>query len=144
MHAPKTFEILLVEDNLHDAQLIKIAFSKCDHRVNVSYVSNGEAALDFLNQVNNVRPDLILMDLSLSGMHGMELLREIKKNSALLSLKVVVLTGSRWDGDVREVAKMNADGYVVKPMDFNGLIETVNDIGSFLQGTKTLPLKMEK
>jgi CheY-like chemotaxis protein len=143
MPAPETFEILLVEDNVHDAQLLKIAFAKCDHRVNVNHINNGEEALAFLHRENAVHPDLILIDLNLFGMQGMEFLREIKNHAVLSGLKIVVLTGSRWDGDVREVEKLNADGYVVKPTDFAGLVATANDIGSFLKGMKPLPRKME-
>lgn len=141
----KRFEILLVEDNWGDAIRTKVAFRKKEFVGNLNMVADGEQALSFLSQEEPYRkaprPDLILLDLNLSRMDGRTLLRRVRCHVKFKDIKVVVLSGSRLDSDVREVFGMGANGYLVKPPDIFGLLKMLDDLADFLEKDKALPLK---
>lgn len=143
--ANKKFEILLVEDNWGDALLVKIAFREKRFYGNLNIVTNGEQALSFLNREDSYHraplPDLILLDLNLPRMDGRTFLRRIKSQEKFRDLKVVVLTSSKLDSDFREILDMNANGYLVKPLDLYGFFNLVQDLTDFLAKSKALPLK---
>jgi CheY-like chemotaxis protein len=145
LSANRKFEILLIEDNWGDALLTKIAFKESKFRGNLNIVTDGEQALSFLNREDPYHkaplPDLILLDLNLPRMDGRAFLRRLKSQEKFRELKVVVLTSSKLDSDFREVIEMNANGYLVKPLDLYGFFKLVQNLTDFLEKSKALPMK---
>lgn len=119
-----TGEILLVEDNSTDAQLVVRAFTRAHLTNPVKVVVDGEAALDYLNRTGSclgrrsLPPQLVLLDLNLPKISGMEVLRQMKKNKATRQIPVVVLTGSLHDRNIIECGRLGAENYIVKPVEF--------------------------
>jgi len=136
-------EILLVEDNPADILLIKEAFKENRLRTILNVVSDGEEALDYLNQkgkhTDAKTPDFILLDLNLPRMDGRTFLGRIKRENLFKSIPVIVLTSSRSDLDIREVYELNANCYIVKPSDLDGYIETVKKVQDFWMTLVLLP-----
>jgi CheY-like chemotaxis protein len=130
--------ILLVEDNSRDAKLVKEALkdSLLDHVLHV--VSDGEAALRLLYSAE-FRPHIILLDLNLPKKTGIEVLKEIKRDSSLRPIPVIVLTNSRSEDDVVLAYASYCNAYVRKPLGFDGLLDTINRIGQFWFVSATLP-----
>ncbi len=119
-----TGEILLVEDNSTDAQLVVRAFTRARLTNPVKVVVDGEEALDYLNRTGSYPgrlsrpPELVLLDLNLPKISGMEVLRQMKKNQATRPIPVVVLTGSLQDRNIIECGRLGAENYIVKPVEF--------------------------
>ena len=127
----KPIEILLVEDNPGDVRLTKEALSEC--LINHVYVVyDGEEALDFLHQRGRYekmpRPGLILLDLNMPRMNGIEFLRELKQDAHLCRIPVVVLTTSREEQDRVESFKLSVAGYMIKPVDYLQFVEVIRTI----------------
>jgi two-component system response regulator len=136
-------EVLLVEDDPGDVLMTREAFA--DHKVvnNLTVVSDGVEALDYLRRkgswANAPTPDLILLDLNLPRMDGRELLAEIKGDDELLRIPVVVLTTSENEDDVRRSYDLHANAYVTKPVDFDRFVEVVRHIDEFFVSVVRLP-----
>jgi two-component system response regulator len=118
-------EILLVEDDPKDVEMTLEAFrhAKLTNRVHI--VDDGASALDFLfcrgqhqTRVSEGLPHVVLLDLGLPKVHGLEVLRQIKGNERTRGIKVVVLSASRSDKQVQEAIRLGASGYIFKPVDF--------------------------
>jgi two-component system, response regulator len=131
-------DILLVEDNPNDAELAMRAFRKNNLSNTVFRVCDGEEALDFIfarkayNYLNRLNiPKLILLDLKLPKINGLEVLKIIKKDEVAKLIPVVVLTSSREENDMVECYKLGVNSYIVKPVDFDNFIESVRDIGLY-------------
>lgn len=138
--------ILLVEDNPDHAELIMRSLQ--DHRVaNKTYhVIDGEAALDYLFRRGNYadpekspRPHVILLDLRLPKIDGMEVLEEIKATDELKRIPVVVLTTSEAEGDVGKAYDNHANSYLVKPVDFDKFTKLMSDLGFYWLGWNCKP-----
>lgn len=130
-------QILLVEDSRADAEMTLEALS-VDSLVNeVIVVEDGPAALDFLrrNGVHATRPPgnpaLVLLDLKLPKMDGLEVLREIRSDENLQLIPVVMLTSSAEERDLVQSYRLGANGYVVKPMSFEEFASVVASLGAF-------------
>jgi len=113
--------ILLVEDDLADQKLIKISLRSEKIANDLYTVQTGEEGMDFLYQRGNYsdgtpQPDLILLDLNMPGMGGKEFLRQIKKDEGLKQIPVVILTTSEAEKDIIDSYKLQASGYVHKPV----------------------------
>jgi two-component system, chemotaxis family, response regulator Rcp1 len=131
----KTVMVMLVEDDPGDQKLIKMSLKEQRIANTPIVVPNAEEALDFLNanksgdaKIN--LPDLILLDLNMPGMGGKEFLRQIKSDPLLESIPVVILTTSDSDKDILESFKLQAAGYVKKPVsitDFQEVMCTLTD-----------------
>jgi CheY-like chemotaxis protein len=127
--------ILLVEDNPAHAELILRSFA--DHRVanTIYHVSDGEAALDFLFQrgayakATNPRPHVILLDLRLPRLDGLDVLQAIKSAPDLTTIPVVILTTSEAERDVARAYTQHANSYVVKPLDFAQFSQLMEALG---------------
>jgi two-component system, chemotaxis family, response regulator Rcp1 len=136
-------EILLVEDNPGDVRLTREALKDAKVLNNLSVVSDGEAALDFLHRRGKYaaapRPDLILLDLNLPRKDGREVLEEIKKDDSLMVIPVVVLTTSKAEEDVVRSYKLHANCYIPKPVDFNRFMEVVRQLENFWLAVVRLP-----
>lgn len=139
----KPIEILLVEDSPSDAFLTKEAFngSKLLNRMHV--VDNGVDAISFLRQegqyAQELRPDLILLDLNLPMKNGREVLEEIKADESLKSIPVVVLTSSEAEEDILRSYDLHANCYITKPIEFEKLAAIVRSIREFWFTVVTLP-----
>ena len=136
-------DVLLVEDDPGDVLLIEEAFEFNKVRNNLHVVSDGVEALEFLRQEGEhtgaERPGLILLDLNLPRKDGREVLAEVKADSALRSIPVVVLTTSKAEEDVLRSYDLHANAYVTKPVDFDRFIEVVRQIDEFFVSVVRLP-----
>lgn len=127
----KNVEILLVEDNPDDAALT-IRTLKKNHLANrLLHVEDGQEALDFLYQLKATFPRLILLDLKMPRVDGIELLRKLKADPLRRQIPVVILTSSREERDVIESYNLGVNAYVVKPVDFNQFVSAVTELGLF-------------
>jgi two-component system response regulator len=130
--------ILLVEDNPDDEMLALRAFRKNEIRNPVVVARDGAEALDFLigtgistDRGAIVRPSLVLLDLNLPKISGLDVLRRVRANPATKHLAVVVLTTSNEDRDVIESYDLGANSYVRKPVEFNAFMDAVKQLGAY-------------
>jgi CheY-like chemotaxis protein len=128
-------EVLWVEDNWGDVLLMKEAFQENHLRARLNVVTDGEEAMAFLNHeakhLGAPSPDIILLDLNLPRMDGRALLRRLKRHPRFNAVPIVVLTSSRLDSDMREAFDMDANGYIVKPVDLSGFLQTTKTLQDF-------------
>jgi two-component system, response regulator len=131
-------EILLVEDNPDDVRLALHALHK-NHLANrVEVVRDGEAALDFLfgrgayaGRNTNDHPKVVLLDLKLPKVDGLEVLQHIKNSPELRSIPVVVLTSSDQEYDIVQSYEMGVNSYIRKPVDFEQFVEAIRNLGYY-------------
>jgi CheY-like chemotaxis protein len=132
-----------VEDSPSDVWLTRQALQEGAIPKHVSVVSNGEQAIDFLRRrgpyTKSPRPDLILLDLNLPRLDGLEVLREIKGDPDLKTITVIVLTTSEAAVDVNAAYDLNANCYVVKPVDYEQFTIAIRGIEEFWMGLASLP-----
>jgi CheY-like chemotaxis protein len=134
--------ILLAEDSPLDVELTLEAL-QLHHEVTV--VEDGEAALNYLNRREKYanrepgNPDLILLDLKLPKINGLEVLAAIKKSDLLRTIPVVVLTSSKEQPDLKTAYELGANAYVVKPVMFDKFMEAVRQIGQFWANLNETP-----
>jgi len=138
--------ILLVEDNLDDVELTLHALKKNNIRNEVVAVNDGAAALDFLfgtgnytNRDRSIMPTIILLDLQLPKIGGLEVLRRIRANNQTKYLPVIILTSSIEEQDIVQGYSLGANSYVRKPVDFNKFTEAVNQLGLYWLLLNELP-----
>ena len=125
-------EVLLIEDNSEDAELTIRVLKKHNLANNLVHLQDGEAALDFLfAEGSNTIPRLILLDLKMPKVDGIEVLRKIKNDEQKKLIPVVVLTSSKEERDVIESYKLGVNAYVVKPVEFEKFVEAVAKLGLF-------------
>ncbi|MCU1286281.1 MAG: putative sensory transduction regulatory protein [Acidobacteriales bacterium] len=130
-------EILLVEDSSADVELTIHALRKENLVNKIDVARDGEEALDYLffRGAYSARPigqpKLILLDLKLPKVSGIEVLREIKNNPTLKTIPIVVMTSSKEDKDVVESYKLGVNSYIQKPLDFDQFRETIRHIGMY-------------
>ena len=139
------FTILLVEDNPAHAELVMRSFE--NHRVanHIVHLSDGEAALEYLFKRGSFaketapRPHVILLDLRLPRVDGLDVLKEIKASEDLRSIPVVVLTTSEAERDVAKAYEQHANSFVVKPLDFSLFTELMKELGFYWLGWNYYP-----
>jgi two-component system, response regulator len=138
MTTPQCIEVLLVEDNPRDAELTLRALRKRHLANNVTLVKDGQEALDFLfaqgayaGRDINHRPKVVLLDLKLPKVDGLEVLRRLKADEHARTIPVVVLTSSREESDVVESYRLGVNSYIVKPVDFDNFSEAVSGLGFY-------------
>jgi two-component system, response regulator len=131
-------DILIVEDNPNDAELTTRALKKQNLANHIFVAEDGVDALDFIYcrgkyVGRNVLkpPKVIFLDLKLPKLSGLEVLKEVKANEATRSLPVVVVTSSGEDPDVKEAYALGANGYVIKPVDFDAFLQAMTNAGLF-------------
>ena len=120
------FSVLVVDDSEMNRDLLLRRLGKMD--LELSEAGNGEEALKYLNDDTNEKPDLILLDLNIPIMNGIEFLRTIRGDSVLRSIPIVMLTTSDDERDIAECYDLNVAGYMIKPLDlelFQEIIRTV-------------------
>lgn len=139
----RVIEILLVEDNAGDARLAQEAMREGKIRNTVHHAWDGEQAMDFLRCSGKYtaapRPDLILLDLNLPRMDGREVLAEIKKDDALKSIPVVILTTSSAERDILCSYDLHANCYITKPVTMTEFMRVVTAIQDFWLTVVKLP-----
>lgn len=129
--------ILLVEDDPKDIDLTLAALGEYKLANEVIVVRDGAEALDYLHTKGNYRsrarenPAVVLLDLKLPKVDGLEVLREIRSDERLKYIPVVVLTSSREDRDMVASYKLGVNAYVVKPVDFHEFVNAVKELGVF-------------
>ena len=128
-------EILLAEDNPNDVEMTRRAFEKGKFLNNLHVVNDGVDALAFLRQEDEyadaVRPDIILLDLEMPQMDGLEVLEALENDDDLARIPVVVLTSSEAERDIVESYKHNANAYLTKPVGYKEFQDIVRQIESF-------------
>ena len=131
-------EILLIEDNLNDAELAIRALKKNNLVNRLIHLKDGSEALDFIfaegtyagRDIDNL-PRLILLDLKMPKVNGIEVLQRLKSDSRTKKIPVVVLTSSKEDPDIKVCYELGANSYVVKPVQFDGFVKAVNELGMY-------------
>jgi CheY-like chemotaxis protein len=126
---PAACEILLVEDNVADANLLRLCLAGAKTSFRIHAVGDADSALDHLRRRG--RPDLVLLDLNLPGRDGREVLDAIRADPGWSSIPVVVLTSSQAVADVRSCAEKRANWYLTKPLHLEGYEEIARAIERF-------------
>ena len=139
-------EILLVEDNPNDLKLAIRAFEENNINRNVVIAADGKEALDYLfarnkyiDRDNKQQPKLILLDLKLKKIDGLEVLYHLKNNPKTAMIPVVVMTSSKQESDLLRCYELGVNSYIVKPIDFDEFITTIADIGLYWLQLNKLP-----
>ena len=130
--ANDVIEILLIEDNQEDAELTIRALKKFNLANNLLHLQDGEEALNFLfsSSVSTV-PKIILLDIKMPKVDGIEVLRKLKGDPYRKIIPVVVLTSSKEERDIIESYKLGVNAYIVKPVEFDKFVKAVSEIGFF-------------
>jgi two-component system response regulator len=123
--------ILLVEDNPDDVELTLRAFEKSQIVNNVVVVNDGVEALDYLSDPSKALPEVVLLDLKLPKIGGIEVLKRIRATARTKLLPVVILTSSKEEKDVIDSYSLGANSYVQKPVDFLQFIEAAKQLGLY-------------
>jgi len=140
---PKAVNILLVEDNPGDVRLVVESLKESKRPVNLRTVKDGIEAIAYLRRegifANEVRPDIILLDLNLPRKNGKEVLAEIKKDPGLKRIPVIVLTASSAEKDIINSYDLNANCYITKPVSLEQFTEVIKSIENFWLTVVKLP-----
>ncbi len=134
-----TVEILLAEDNQHDAELTIRELRKHNMANKLVHVKDGEEALDFIfgNGTYSSRkdsihfPKVILLDIQMPKVNGIEVLQIIKSDPRTMAIPVVILTSSKENPDVKRCYELGANSYIVKPVNFESFAESIRHLGFY-------------
>jgi CheY-like chemotaxis protein len=138
--------ILLVEDNDHDTELVFMAIDQMNLNVRIDRVHDGVEALEYLqsrasmDKSPELLPMLVLLDIKLPRLDGIEVLSRMKTDEKFKIIPVVMLTSSREERDVGTCYKSGANAYVVKPVEFSELMEALRSTGHFWCAVNEMPL----
>jgi two-component system, response regulator len=124
-------EILLVEDNPDDAGLAIRALKKHGMGNHLLHLEDGEEALNYIFDEKNITPKLILLDLKMPKVDGLEVLRKLKSDERKRVIPVVVLTSSKEEQDIIESYKLGVNAYIVKPVELDKFIKAISEVGMF-------------
>ena len=135
--------ILLVEDDQNDILAVQRAFQKNEISNPLFVVENGEEALDYLNNRGNFadaerapRPDLILLDINMPRMNGIEFLAILRRDEQFKTIPVVILTSSKREWDKFESYKLGVNSYIIKPVDFDKFADAILMINNYWSMTE--------
>jgi CheY-like chemotaxis protein len=141
--AIEKFRILLIDDNPGDAHLTRMALREAKIHSELDHVIDGVEALEYLRRqgrfADRPRPHLLLLDLNMPRMDGRQFLAELKRDEALRSLPVVVLTTSDVERDVASSYDLGAAGYITKPVVYDGLVEALRRLEGYWFALVRLP-----
>ncbi|MCD6013190.1 MAG: response regulator [Flavipsychrobacter sp.] len=134
----EAIEILLVEDNPHDAELTIRALKKNNLANNIIHLKDGSEAIDYLfnegiyaGEETFPKPKAILLDLKMPKVNGIEVLRRVKSDERTKFIPVIVLTSSNEDPDVSKCYELGVNSYIVKPVGFEGFLKAVSELGMY-------------
>lgn len=138
MNFTPSLEIILVEDNMNDAELTIRALKKNKIVNNIVHLKDGKDAIDYMfcqgayaDRVLQNNASLVLLDLRMPGMSGIEVLKKIKGNEQTKYLPVVVLTSSKESPDIEECYRLGVNSYIVKPVEIENFSKAVTQIGIY-------------
>lgn len=134
MQNPNT--VLLVEDDQVNAVAVEKVFRELGLGTSVVYSHDGEEALEFLRDESNTPPDIILLDLHMPEINGIEFLKIVKSDPILKRIPIIMLTTSQAQQDIEECFALNAAGYMIKPLDDKRLTETIRTIVLYWSSSK--------
>ena len=123
--------ILLLEDDTVDVMTVKRAFKELNITNDLVHVTNGEEALKYLRNEDNARPCVIISDLNMPKMNGIEFIKAAKSDEKLKNIPVVVLTTSKEDRDKIDSFQLSVAGYIVKPVDYIKFVEAIRAINLY-------------
>lgn len=138
----KIADILLVDDSVEDAELAIRALKKSNLANNLLHLEDGEAVLNYFyeNPAGQIKlPKLILLDLKMPKVDGIEVLRRLKGDEKLKSIPIIVMTSSQEENDIVETYRLGVNGYIVKPVEADKFIRVVTDIGFFWMVMNKVP-----
>ena len=139
--------VLLVEDDPDHAELVRRGLEAYGSRVELTHLDDGEAALEYLRERTSPealgRPHLVLLDLRLPRVDGLEILREIKASPDLSDIPCVVLTTSHSEGDMVNAYRLHANSYLVKPGDHREFVEMIAGVERYWLRQNTRPAPVE-
>lgn len=131
-------EILLIEDNPNDAEMTIRALHKSNIVNKLVHLSDGAEALDFLfatgeyeGRNTNIKPKIILLDLKMPKVDGLEVLRQIKNDPRTRAIPVIVLTSSKEDPDIKKAYELGVNSYIVKPVGFENFNSSISEMGMY-------------
>lgn len=133
----KAVEILLVEDNAYDAELTISALKEYNLANKIEHVQDGPEALDFMFGTGSYSgqgysaPKVILLDLKLPKLNGLEVLKRLKSDPRTKKIPVIMLTSSREEPDIDSAYGLGANSYIVKPVDFYKFVEALKNVGFY-------------
>lgn len=140
-------EILLVEDNIDDANLAIRALKKYNLVNKILHAKDGAEAIDFIfaqgiyiDRNIQEKPKMILLDLKMPKVNGIEVLQKIKSDESTKSIPVIVLTSSKEDPDIKICYELGVNSYIVKPVDFDSFLKTVSELGVYWMLLNQVPL----
>ncbi|CAN5252683.1 response regulator [soil metagenome] len=139
----KIIDILYIEDNLDHVLFVTKALKKINENINVISVDNGREALAMLkrfDQEDSVLPKLILLDLNMPGLSGLDILKEVKADEDLKLIPITMFSTSDSEEDVKRSASLGANAYVVKPSGYQKLVECLSQICGFWLKTNQVTL----
>jgi two-component system, response regulator len=144
-------EVLLVEDNIHDAEMTIRALRKVNLANNLVHVKDGEEALEFIfakgkfaGRLQSDLPKVILLDIKMPKVDGIEVLRQLKSRESSKTIPVVIMTSSKEEQDIINSYQLGVNSYVVKPVDFEGFARAVSQLGMYWLLTNQPPLPITK
>ena len=132
-------EVLLVEDNMVDAEITIRALKKYNMANNLVHVKNGKEAIDFIFATGNYAetrdisfpPKVVLLDIQMPKMNGMEVLEKIKADPRTRVMPIVILTSSKEHPDIQKCYDLGANSYIVKPVNFESFAEAIKNLGFY-------------
>jgi two-component system, response regulator len=136
---PNSVEILLVEDNVTDAELTIRELKKHNMANNLVHVKNGEEAIDFVFATGKYAstreiqytPKVILLDIQMPKVNGLEVLQKIKADPKTRAIPIVILTSSKESPDIQKAYDLGANSYIVKPVNFEGFAQAIKNLGFY-------------
>jgi two-component system, response regulator len=128
-------DILIIEDNVYDAELMTRSLKKNKLANNLIVLEDGEQALDYLfcrgkyseKDISN-SPKIIFLDIKLPKLDGLEVLKEIKSNDLTKMIPVIIVTSSKQDPDIQSAYKLGANSYIVKPVEYRDFVKKINQL----------------
>jgi len=123
--------ILIVDDNIIDQKIVKLALLENNINNQVATANDGEEAYEYLQKVTNNLPGIILLDLNMPKMNGHELLVKIKKDENLKSIPVIILTSSKSEKDILKSYQLNVAGYMVKQIDYTEFVKIIKHFNAY-------------